>query len=94
MVLRSLHLEDVRNDRVDLNVADESGEEQFFQHVGLQRPEWGEAEEQVLEAAAPINAAGGILVVVVVGGAHLLQLRDGLLAEVLHLFRGVYPEQI
>ena len=95
LVLRGLHLEDVWDDRVDLDVADESREEELFQHVGLQRPERGEAEEEVLEAAAPVDAVGGrVFVVVVVGGAHLLQLRDGLLAQVLDLLRAVYPQKI
>ena len=75
LVLPRLHLEDVGDDAVDLDVADEAGEEEVLEGVGVEGAEGGEEEE---EAGEPVPLAG------VPGGGVLPQLAHHLVLQPLH----------
>ena len=75
LVLPRLHLEDVRDHAVDLDVSDEAGEEEVLEGVGVEGAEGGEEEEEAWE---PVPLAG------VPGGGVLPQLADHLVLQPLH----------
>ena len=85
LVLRGLHLENIGDDGVDLHVADQPGEEELLEHVGLEGAEGGEDEEEVGEP---------VLVLRAVGRAVLLQLLDGLAPQLVALLGRGHSEEI
>ena len=75
LVLLWLHLEDVRDDTVNLDVANEAGEEEILQGVGVKRAKGGEEEEE----------PGETVLVPGMGRAGVVsQLRDHLVLQPLH----------
>ena len=75
LILFRLHLEDVRDDAVDLNVPDEAGEEEVLNSLWVEGPERREEEE---EPGEPVPVPG------VLTAREILQLGHGLVLEGLH----------
>ena len=73
LILLGLHLEDVGDDAVYLDVPDEAGEEEILQGLWVERPEGGEEEE---EPGEPVPVAG-----VAHLAGEVLQLGHGLVLE-------------
>ena len=82
MVFRGLHLEDVGNDGINLNISDQSGEEEFLENVRLDRSERGKAEEEPRESGLAVfrSPVSGLTTAAIV-----LQLVNGFVAEHLDL---------
>ena len=76
LVFARLHLQDVRDHAVDLDVAYEAGEEKILESVGLEGAERGEKEEQAREPGAVGTARPG--------AAVPLQLHHRLVLQPLH----------
>lgn len=80
VVLGRVHAQDVRDDRVDVDGADERGEEQLLHERRLERAQRGEAQEQLREAVLGLVAPRLADV--------LAQLLHRLVLEALHLSAG------
>ena len=72
LILFRLHLEDVRDDAVDLDVPDEAGEEEVLNGLWVEGPERREEEE---EPGEPVPVPGVAL------AGRVLQLSHGLILE-------------
>ena len=75
LIFFRLHLEDVGDDAVNLDVPDEAGEEEILQRLRVERPEGREEEE---EPGEPVPVPG------VLTAREILQLGHGLVLEGLH----------
>ena len=75
LIFFRVHLEDVGDDAVYLDVADQTGEEQILESLRVQRPEGREKEKQPGE---PVPVPG------VAFAGEVLQLGHGLVLELLH----------
>ena len=75
LIFSWLHLKDVRDDTVNLDVANEAGEEEVLQGVGMKRAKGGEEKKE----------PGETVLVPGVGGAGVVsQLGDHLVLQPLH----------
>ena len=75
LIFFRLHLEDVRDDAVNLNVPNEAGEEEILHSLWVEGPEGGEEEEESGEPV-PVSWVGL--------AGPVLQLRHGLVLQALH----------
>ena len=75
LIFSWLHLEDIRDDTVNLDVANEAGEEEVLQGVGMKRAKGREEKKE----------SGETVLVPGVGGAGVVrQLGDHLVLQPLH----------
>ena len=75
LIFFRLHLEDVGDDAVNLNVPNEAGEEEILHSLRVEGPQGGEEEE---ESGEPVPVSGVGL------AGPVLQLRHGLVLQALH----------
>ena len=75
LIFFRLHLEDVGDDAVNLNVPNEAGEEEILHSLRVEGPQGGEEEEESGEPV-PVSWVGL--------AGPVLQLRHGLVLQALH----------